>query len=213
MKQRLLAIVVSGIVLLGACADAPEPGDLATFCNLLGDGVGLSDTAAEGEFAQLALVAPPQIRETIDALQTQARDFDELLTLDPPDLGALFTARFDPTAQQDRAALDRYAQEGCNLTVDRPPSTRWNNFVREGFADAAWRDAASTSFEVAGDRIVAATVVFDEAPEQTTQVEEICDAVSDFLISDGADTASVRVLIGTVVWLEFPTPVDECQLP
>ena len=146
VKRRLAAALVAMTVLAGACADAPDPGDLAAFCDLLEADVGLSTQATEAEYAQLALVAPPEIRPTIDSLQTQARDFDELLNVEPPDLAAIFTAKFDPAAERDRAELDRYAESGCNLLIARPPSVRWANFVRENHADAAWRDAVSMDF-------------------------------------------------------------------
>lgn len=198
-----------------SCTDAPDPGDLAAFCSLLETGTGLSTTATEGEYAQLALVAPPDIRPTIESLQTQARDFDELLNVEAPDLAALFKAKFDPAAERERSALDRFAESSCNMVVDRPPSTRWTNYVRENQSDAGWRDAVAVQFDVdaASDRIVAATAVFTDAPAQMGLVEDVCQAASDFLVADGADIATVRVQIGTVVVLEQDSANGVCQLP
>ena len=197
---------------LGACSDAPEPGDLQAFCELLEEGIGMSPTSTEADYARLVLVAPPEIRPTIESLQTQARDFDELLNVEPPDLAALFTARFDPAAAGDRAQLDTYAVETCNLTVARPPSTRWANYVRDNHADAEWRSAVTAGFEVDGDRILAITLTFDEAPIETL-VEEVCNAASRFLRTDGSETAAVRVLVGTVVFLEYDDANGVCRRP
>lgn len=211
--RRVCGLLLGLTLLSGACSDAPEPGDLAAFCDLLDRGVGLSTTATEAEYAQLALVAPPEIRPTIDSLQTQARDFDELLNVEPPDLAAIFTAKFDPAAERDRAALDRYAASGCNLTVDRPPTTRWATYVRENEASAPWRDAIATQFEVSGSNITAATVSFSEVPTQMAQIEDVCEALADFLSADGSDQASLRILIDTVVVLEQEGADGPCQLP
>ena len=200
-------------VLAGACADAPDPGDLAAFCDLLEADVGLSTQATEAEYAQLALVAPPEIRPTIDSLQTQARDFDELLNVEPPDLAAIFTAKFDPAAERDRAELDRYAESGCNLLIARPPSVRWANFVRENHADAAWRDAVSMDFTSDTAQVTAAAATFTEAPAPMGLVEEVCDALSDFLSSDGSGAASIQVFIGTVVVINESSPDGPCRLP
>lgn len=215
MTRRLFSVLLAVTMMVTACTDAPDPGDLAAFCSLLEVGTGLSTTATEGEFAQLALVAPPDIGPTIESLQTQARDFDELLNVQDPDLAALFKAKFDPAAERERSALDQYAENSCNMVVDRPPSTRWTNYVRENQADAGWRDAVAVQFDVdaAADRIVAATAVFTNAPAQMGLVEDVCQAAADFLVTDGADTATVRVLIGTVVVLEQTSATGVCQLP
>ena len=214
MRRRIVGALLALLLGMSACADAPEPGDLATFCSLLESGLGLSTTSTEADYAQLALVAPPEIRPTIDTLQTQARDFDELLNVEPPDLAALFTAKFDPEGQAERATLDRYAEDSCGLVVDRPPGTRWATHVRDNHANALWRDATTASFEVAagGERILSATLVFDEAPG-ATGVEDACKALADFLVADGSDDATIRVQIGTVVVLEQPTPDGPCREP
>ena len=207
-----VAAAVAAALAITACADAPEPGDLGAFCSLLEADIGLSSSSTEADYAQLALVAPPEIRPTIESLQTQARDFDELLSVDPPDLAALFKARFDPAAAGDRAELDTYAVDVCDLTVARPPSTRWANFVRDNYADAEWRSAVTAGFEVAGDRIVSMSLTFDEAPSDEL-VEDACRAASRFLRTDGTDTAGVRILVGPVVFLEYDSPDGACRRP
>jgi len=212
VTRRITAALLS-LLLVASCAEAPEPGNLAAFCRLLGTGLGLSTQAAESDYAELALVAPPEIRPTIDALQIQARDFDELLGVDPPDLAALFIARFDPAAASERAALDRYAEDGCNLLVDRPPSVRWANFVRENHTDAQWRNVISTQFDVGPAEIAVASAMFAEAPAPMGMVEQVCDAMSDFLAGEGAEDAIIRVFIGTVVVLEEDGAAGPCQLP
>lgn len=214
VRRRATAVLLALMVFVGACADAPDPGDLAAFCDLLAADVGLSTQATEAEYAQLALVAPPEIRPTIDSLQTQARDFDELLNVQPPDLAAIFTAKFDPAAESDRAELDRYAESGCNLLIARPPSVRWANFVRENHADAAWRDAVAMDFISDGTQgVTAAAATFAEAPAPMGLVEDVCDALSDFLSSDGSGAASIQVFIGTVVVINESSPDGPCRLP
>ena len=201
---------------LGAgCASAPDPGDLAAFCSLLETGTGLTTSPTAEDLERLVLVAPPGVRPTIEALQNRARDFDELLAESPPDLEALFNARFDPQATSEQAALDRFALSSCGIAVDRPPPVRWNSFVRDNYADAAWTGTVSTQFEVpaSSDRIETATVVFADMPEPRTIVEDVCRAVAEFLVADGADPGRIRVFVGSVVALEADSPAGPCQLP
>ena len=207
--------MVLAAILGSACTDAPEPGDVAAFCALLESGSGLTPSPTAEDLDRLALFAPPEVQETIAALQSRARDFSELLAEDPPDLEALFTARFDPQASNEQAALDRYALNSCALAADRPPATRWNSFVRENHADAPWAELVTAQFDVdvALGRIDTATVVFADAPEPMTLVEDVCQALSDFLVADGADPGRIRVFIGSVVALEYETPGGVCRLP
>lgn len=211
--KRALAAALLAALMASGCTKAPDPGDLAAFCSLLETGSGLTPSPTAGDLERLALVAPPAVRPTIDALQNRARDFDELLAEDPPDLAALFNARFDPKASSDRAALDRYALSSCGIAADRPPPTRWNSYVSENHADDAWTELVVPSFEVSNDRITTATMVFKESPEPLTLVEDVCRAVSAFLVADGADPGRVKVSIGSVVALEYPTPGGACRLP
>lgn len=213
VKRALTAVVTSLLLATSACSSAPDPGDLAAFCSLLETGSGLSSSPTAADLERLALVAPPAVRPTIEALQARARDFDELLAEDPPDLEALFNARFDPQASSDQAALDRYASSSCGIVADRPPATRWTGYVLENHADAPWRELVTTQFEVMNDRIATASVVFETSPEPVTLVEDVCRAMSSFLSSDRADPGRVRVLIGSVVALEYDTPGGICQLP
>lgn len=198
---------------VAGCADAPDPGDLAAFCNQLETGTALTATPTAADLDRLALFAPPAIRPTIEALQVRARDFNELLAEVPPDLEALFNARFDPAARSEQAALDAYAEDSCGIVVDRPASTRWNNYVRENHRNAPWADLVTSQFDVISGRIETASVAFDVPPEPITLVEEACEAVSAFLIAEGADPGRVRVLIGSVVALEYDTPEGVCRLP
>ncbi|KAG1647493.1 hypothetical protein GQR58_030554 [Nymphon striatum] len=122
-------------VLATACTDAPEPGDLAAFCSLLETGSGLTPSPTAEDLDRLALVAPPAVRPTIDALQNRARDFNcSPRTL--PILKRSLTARFDPQASSEQAALDRYALSSCGIAADRPAPTRWNSFAQDNYADA-----------------------------------------------------------------------------
>lgn len=195
------------------CQNAPDPGDLAAFCSLLETGSGLTPAPTAGDLERLALVAPPAVRPTIEALQNRARDFDELLAETPPDLAALFNARFDPQASSEQAALDRYALSSCGIAVDRPAPTRWNFFAEDKYGEAAWRPLVTASFESESDRIASATVVFAQDPEPISLVEDVCRAMSEFLIADGASPGRVQVVIGSVVALEYDTPGGLCQLP
>ncbi len=201
------------MLLTTACREAPEPGDLAAFCSLLETGTGLTPSPTAGDLERLALVAPPAVRPTIEALQSRARDFDELLAQDPPDLEALFNARFDPQASSDRADLDRYALTSCGIATDRPAPTRWNSYVGDNHAGAAWTELVTAQFEVANGRITTATMVFTATPDPMALVEDVCRAVSAFLVADGADPGRVRVLVGSVIALEYPTPTGLCRLP
>lgn len=199
------------LALLG-CSEAPEPGDLAAFCSLLESGTGLEPTPTAEDLERLVLVAPPAIRPTIEGLQSRARDFDELLALDPPDLEALFTARFDRAATQERNALGRYAESSCGIATEWTPPTRWNDFVQANFSDAPW-SAVPTQFETSDGRIDTATMVFAEAPDPISQVEDACRAMAEFLVADGADPARVRVFVGSVEALDSTPPDGTCQLP
>ena len=205
--MALIAVLASG------CRDAPDPGDLAAFCSLLETGSGLTPSPTAEDLERLALVAPPAVRPTIEALQNRARDFDELLAETPPDLEALFNARFDPQARSEQAALDRYALDSCGIDADRPAPTRWNSFADDRYGDAPWRPLVTASFESEADRITSATVVFAQDPEPINLVEDVCRAMSEFLIADGADPGGVQVVIGSVVALEYATPGGLCQLP
>lgn len=211
--KRALAAVMLTTLLAAGCSDAPEPGDLAAFCSLLETGSGLTPSPTAADLERLSLVAPPAVRPTIEALQNRARDFDELLAENPPDLEALFNARFDPQASSEQAALDRYALNSCGIAADRPVPTRWNSFTQDSFADAGWRDLVTAQFTVASDRIATATIVFAEAPEPITLVEDVCRAVSEFLTADGAHPGGVQIVIGSVVALEYADPGGLCQLP
>jgi len=161
------------------------------------------------------LVAPPAVRPTIEALQNRARDFDELLAESPPDLEALFNAKFDPQATTEQGVLDQFALSSCGIAVDRPPPVRWNNWVRENHASAPWVDLVTTQFEVpaATDRIDSATIVFADAPGPASLAEDVCVAVAEFLVADGADPGQIRIFVGSVVALEVDTPAGPCRLP
>jgi hypothetical protein len=211
--KRVLAAVALTALISAGCSDAPDPGDLAAFCSLLESGSGLTPSPTAEDLERLALVAPPAVRPTIEALQNRARDFDELLAEDPPDLEALFNARFDPQANSEQAELDRYALSSCGIAADRPAPTRWNSFVQDNYSDAGWSGLVTTQFEVVSDRIETATMVFVEAPEPMSLVEDVCRAVSEFLIADGADPGRVRVFIGSVVALQYDSPSGVCRLP
>jgi len=211
--KRALAAILVAAVLASGCNTAPDPGDLAAFCSLLETGSGLSPSPTAGDLERLVLVAPPAVRPTIEALQKRAQGFDELLAQDPPDLEALFNARFDPQASDEQAALDQYALASCGIAADRPAPTRWTSYVLENHDDAPWKNLVTAQFEVTNDRISTAIMVFPESPEPLTLVEDVCRAVSEFLIVDGADPGRVRVLIGSVVALEESSPRGVCRLP
>ena len=200
--KRALAVVALVAMIASGCNSAPDPGDLAGFCTLLETGSGLAPSPTAGDLERLSLVAPPAVRPTIEALQNRARDFDELLAETPPDLEALFNARFDPQASSEKAALDRYALSSCGIAADRPAPTRWNSFAQENYADAGWRGLITAQFVVESARIATATVVFDQAPEPMTLVEDVCRAVSEFLVADGASPGRVEVLVGSQVFLK-----------
>lgn len=209
----MLSSVVLVVLLATSCTDAPDPGDLAAFCSLLESGTGLTATPSSADLDRLVLVAPPAIRPTIAALQSRARDFNELLTEDPPDLEALFNARFDQQATSERRQLDTYAEASCGIAVDRTPSTRWNDFVRANHRDAAWTSLITVDFDAASNQIDTASVAFADVPSPITLVEDVCRAMSDFLVADDADPGRVRVFIGSVVQLEYDSPSGLCRLP
>jgi len=212
VKRAVAAIMMAAILSVG-CAAAPDQGDLGGFCSLLETGTGLSPSPTAEDLDRLALVAPPAVRPTIEALQERARDFDELLAEDPPDLEALFNARFDKQASQEQAALDRYAQSSCGIAADRPAPTRWNSFVNDNHGDAPWVELVTPEFEVTNGRIDTATLVFDTTPDPLSLVEDVCRALASFLLVDGADPGRIRVVIGSVVAVESASPAGSCQLP
>lgn len=211
--KRVVAIALVLAALTAGCSNAPEPGDLAAFCTLLESGTGLSASPTAADLERLALVAPPAVRPTIEALQSRARDFDDLLAMDPPDLEALFNARFDQQASSERSVLDTYAESSCGIVVDRPPATRWNNFELQNHQGASWAGLVTVQFDVASDRIETATIVFASAPEPASVIEDVCQAMSDFLVVDGADPGRIRVLVGTVLVLDSAGSTGLCRLP
>ncbi len=210
---RWLGFLFAALVLFAGCAEAPDPGNPIVFCSLLEGGSGLTDTPTERDLSDLAGVAPPDIRDTITALQARARDFDDLRSEQPPDLEALFKARFDPAADVERAELDAYAVTSCGLAVERPPATRWNSWVRQRHANEPWIASSTVQFEVIEDRISAVTMIFAEAPEPIEVVEQACQAGADFLVSESAQGGRVAVLIGAVAVLDHLTSDPECRLP
>lgn len=212
MKRALSSLVLL-VVLASGCTSAPDPGDLAAFCSLLESGTGLTATPSPADLDRLVLVAPPAIRPTIEALQSRARDFNELLAEEPPDLEALFNARFDQQATSERRQLDTYAESSCGIAVDRTPSTRWNDFVRANYQDAAWTSLITADFDANDNQIDTASVAFADVPNPISLVEDVCRAVSEFLAADGADPGRVRVFIGSVVQLEYDSPSGLCRLP
>jgi len=56
-------------------------------------------------------------------------------------------------------------------------------------------------------------VVFAEAPDPISLVEDACRAMSEFLTADGAEPGGVQVVIGSVVALEYDSPGGLCRLP
>ena len=213
IRQRILAPVVVISLALASCSQAPDPGNVAVFCSLLSGGSGLTDSPTAADLADLAAVAPPDIRSTITTLQSRARNFDELLAEQPPDLEALFNARFDPAAETERVELDDYAESACGLIVERPPATRWATYVRENHRRAAWVDVATTQFDVTDNRVSGVTVLFATAPEPIELVEQACQAAADFLGSESVEAGLVQVLIGAVVVLEHDVADSDCRLP
>jgi len=212
VKTVALAIMLMALLAVG-CAKAPDPGDLRAFCNLLEDGTGLTSAPEAGDLDRLALVAPPAVQETITALQSRARDFDELLAEDPPDIEALFNARFDPRAGNERRVLAQYASDSCGIVTAETSSTRWTAFIQDEHPEAAWTVAVPSFVESDDGRIRSATLPFTTEPEPITLVEEACLALSDFLLIDGADPGGVRIQVGPVVALDYDTPGGLCRLP
>lgn len=199
--------------LLSGCADAPRPGNVALFCELLRSGSGLSGSPAPEDLVALASAAPPEISSTIAALQNRARDFSELRAEDPPNLEALFNARFDPAARSEQIALDNYAEEECQLEVNRPAGSRWNAWQLANHASAPWVGLSTLQFDVANDRIDVATVLFSQPPDPRSLIQDACRAVSEFVAADGAEESLVRVMVGSVVAVEHQIPGEPCTYP
>lgn len=211
--KRALAATTLVAVLGAGCAAAPDPGDIAAFCSLLETGTGLTASPEATDLDRLALVAPPAVRPTIEALQSRAKTFDELLTEEPPNLEALFNARFDAQARSEQRALASYANSSCGIATTESPQTRWDDYVQAEHAGAAWPSLARPSFETNDDRVSKATLTFLENPDPISLLEDACRAMSDFLIIDGAEPGKIIVAVGAVVELEYETPGGPCQLP
>ena len=212
LKRAVGALILTAVMATG-CASAPDPGDITAFCSLLESGTGLAASPDATDLDRLALVAPPAVRPTIEALQSRAKTFDELLAEEPLNLEALFNARFDAQARNEQRALATYANSSCGIATTESPQTRWDDFVRADHADALWPALARPSFETSDDRVSRATLTFLENPEPLTLLEEACQAMADFLIIDGADPGTIIVAVGSVVELESETPAGPCQLP
>lgn len=212
LKQALATMVLASMLGAG-CAAAPDPGDITAFCSLLETGTGLTASPEAVDLDRLALVAPPAVRPTIEALQSRAKTFDELLAEEPPNLEALFNARFDAQARNEQRALAAYANSSCGIATTESPQTRWDDYVQAEHGDAQWPVLARPSFETSDDRVSKATLTFLENPNPLSLLEEACQAMSDFLIIDGADPGKIIVAVGAVVELEYETPGGPCQLP
>lgn len=201
------------MALISGCADAPNPGNVALFCELLRSGSGLSGSPEPADLVALASAAPPDIAETITALQNRARDFDELRAEDPPNLEALFNARFDPAARSEQRMLDTYAEDECQLEVNRPAGSRWNAWQLANHADAQWIGLTTLQFDVVSDRVEVATVLFAQPPDPRSLIQDACRAVADFVAADGAGESTVRVMVGSVVAVEHLVSGEQCNYP
>lgn len=213
MRLRAIAVLLVLVGTVVSCADAPNPGNVALFCELLRSGSGLSGSPEPADLVALASAAPPDISETITALQNRARDFSELRAENPPDLEALFNARFDPAARTEQIALDLYAEEECQLEVNRPAGSRWNAWQLANHANAAWVGVSTLQFDVNADRIEAATVLFSQPPDPRSQIQDACRAVAEFVAADGSGESIIRVMVGSVVAIEHQVPGEPCSYP
>lgn len=182
---------------------------------MLETGTGLSASPTAADLESLASTAPPDIRDTIKGLQDRVTDFDELLAEEPPDLEAIFNARFDSAARGQQVALERFAEDSCGLIIDRTARSRWSEYKTANHDDEPWSELVTTEFDVfaGSDTVAVATMVFDRPPPTQSLIGDACQAMVGFLEVDSVEPATVRVLVGSVVAVEHDVPGDPCRYP
>lgn len=102
MRFRLGAISVVIVVLLAACGGGNE-GDVDAYCTLIRAGE-VDDLEA------LIEVAPPEIRNTVVALDNATRGLTDI-----GELHQLFAAAFDPDAQAARVLFTEFSSDMCGV--------------------------------------------------------------------------------------------------
>lgn len=207
--MKLVTILVL-ICTLISCSSSKSEGNIAIFCARLDSGSAKGSNATPEDLAALVEVAPPEIKSNVEALYNRTQDFEALLAQDPPDLKALFHAKFDPGANVEQRAFDVYAQEKCSITILRSSLTKWNSYLARHHHDAIWTGQVGAQFDRQGEMIAVATLVFSSEPELETDIEAACAAVQDFLISDGATEAAIQIVVDTSLVATAENPKSEC---
>lgn len=198
LRLGAAATLLTLIVGMSSCSEGEANGNEQAFCGLLADGVGLADGGVSlNDFARLNAVAPNEIRPTVNRLRNAALDLSEI---DPLDVAALFNARFDPNAQESRAALESYAVSTCELDLeDGPPipidelSADLRTYLSENFADAAWTDNLVLAPGTTNGRLESVIARMVEPPSSDADAAEICRALSVYLYVLNSGDGSVSV--------------------
>lgn len=188
--------------LLSGCLQQEDPGNLSVFCDLLNDGIGLSEgDTAPSEYERLAKVAPPELRPTVERLRVAALQFDEL---DPLDLDGRFGARFNSDAVGAQSELRAYAVATCGVSADGQPTTpssalrgEIDRYLSVAAAGRPWLDKVELFPATAGDAgsggVESVRVVFVAEPDDAESAAEVCSVVSGWLYGQKLATGNVTV--------------------
>lgn len=196
--RRALGICVAIALAATGCSSGGDPGDLNVFCNLLGDGVGLSETDANPvEFEALEQVAPPEIRPTITNLRLAALELDEV---PDDDLEGLFAARFNPQAAGARSELESYAGASCGIDFSggapvgfEELTAEIENYLAVSAAGRPWLDQIRIDPATVAGQLHSVRVAFLVQPADPVYADEVCTNVSGYVYGQRAAIGSVTV--------------------
>ena len=212
MITRLGAAVVAISVLAAACGGSDD-GDVAAYCELVNNGVGIQDGVFEG----LLEVAPPDIRDAVNELANTTRGFDDIDELDE-----LFDAAFDPDAQAARLAFSTHAEDICEY--EPPPEEEeafqfssngieLREYVSANFGNDDWPDKVTYRVAEASDgQIFEVTARFIESP-QGDEALDACAALGVWLYVALGAAGEVRVEHEGEVVAQRLTQTATCEAP
>ena len=123
MRLRLAAAAVAIAIAVAACGSSA--GDPVAFCDQLGGIAGDLAPFPEDSLAgldRLRDVAPPDVRDSVDALRRFAEAFEAIDESDPDALDQVVAIAFDPELERAVSELDAYAAAECGFDLNDPPA-------------------------------------------------------------------------------------------
>lgn len=196
--MAVVAVLFTLALVSAACVNSGDSGDLNVFCRLLGNGVGLKDSADDPvQFEALEHVAPPEIRETVNALRLAAL---QLGGVPDDDLEGLFAARFDPQSAGAQEELQQFAGASCGLDLTEGVPVGFEELQAEieaylavSAAGRPWLAQIRVDPATVAGQLHSVRVVFLVAPTDPVFADEVCTNVSGYAYGQKAATGSVTV--------------------